>query len=473
MSRLVILSLFVSTALAQPTPATKRWWSHVQVMADDRLQGRDAGSDGYRAAARYVTEQFERAGLKPADEKGYYQSVPLTVLEVQPESTVELIREGKSTALRINQQIGVTPKLGLAPVIEAPLVFGGSAIPGRIVVTLAGMVVQPNGAVGVMSIDNPRGLEAPRWPIAYAKSMALEGAPARGAANPGIALRFNPEYAEELFAGSGHTFAEIVDLFMAGKPIPSFPLQVSLKASVKVTSSMLASDNIIALLPGAELPDEYVVVSAHLDGYGIGTPVNGDPIYNGAFDDAACVANLIELASDLKRSGKKPRRSMLFAVFTGEEKGLLGSQWFTSHLTVPKEYVVADINLDYIRPIFPLTILTTLGLEESTLGDVARKVAAPLGIRIQPDNEPQRGLYRRSDQYNFIRNGIPGIAFVFGYENGSKEEAIYRAWYKDRYHRPSDDLQQPVNWEGAEKFHQFFSALAVAVADAPERQRLR
>jgi Zn-dependent M28 family amino/carboxypeptidase len=473
MFRFAIFALLVSTALAQPTPATKRWWAHVQTLADDKLQGRDTGSEGYRTAARYVTEQFERAGLKPAGEKGYYQAVPLTVLQVQPESTVELVREGTSTPLRINEQVGVTPKSGLAPVIEAPLVFGGSATPGNIVVTIAGMVVQANGAVGVLTIDNPQGLEAPRWPIAYAKSMSVEGGQPRAAAAPGIALRLNPASAELLFAGSGHTFAEMVDLFASGKPVPSFPLKATLRVTIKVESSTLTSDNIIALLPGSELPDEYVVVSAHLDGYGLGTPVNGDRIYNGAFDDAACVANLIELAADLKRSGHKPRRSLLFAVFTGEEKGLLGSRWFTTHLTVPKEKIVADINLDYIRPIFPLTILTTLGLEESTLGEVARKVAVPLGIRIQPDDESQRGLYRRSDQYNFIRNGIPGIAFIFGYENGSKEEAIYRAWYKDRYHRPSDDLQQPVNWAGAEKFHQFFSAMALAVADAPEKQRFR
>lgn len=442
----------------------------MQFLADDQLEGRDTGSEGYKTAARYVQEQFERAGLKPAGEKGYYQSVPLRVLEVQPESTVELIRDGKARALKINLEVGVTPRLGLPEVVEAPLVFGGTDVAGKIVVSLAGFINPSAGAAGTISIDNPKGLEAPRWPVAYAKSMVVEGGPARaGGGGAGLALRFNPEFAEELFAASGHTFAEIVDLAAAGKPLPSFPLMVRVRAAVKVTSSTVASDNIIAVLPGSELPEEYVVVSAHLDGYGIGTPVNGDRIYNGAFDDAACVSNLIELAGELKRSGKKLRRSLAFAVFTGEEKGLLGSQFFNGHLTIPKEKIVADINLDYIRPLFPLTILTTLGLEESTLGEVARKVAAPLGIRIQPDNEPQRGLYRRSDQYNFIRNGIPGIAFIFGYVPGSKEEGLYRIWYKDRYHRPQDDLQQPINWAGAEKFQQFFNAMAMAVADGAEK----
>ncbi len=461
-----------------PTAATKSWWTHVRFLAGDELQGRDTGSEGYKTAARYVQEQFERAGLKPAGEKGYYQSVPLRVLEVRSESTVELIRDGKARALAVNLEVGVTPRMGLPEVVEAPLVFGGAEVAGKIVVSLAGFVSPSAGAAGTILIDNPKGLEAPRWPVAYAKSMAVEGGPARagavgggtvGGGAAGLALRFNPEFAEELFAGSGHTFAEIVDLAAAGKPLPSFPLVPRVRAAVRVTSSTLTSDNIIAVLPGSELPDEYVVVSAHLDGYGVGTPVKGDRIYNGAFDDAACVANLIELAGEFRKSGKKPRRSLLFAVFTGEEKGLLGSQYFNGHLTIPKEKIVADINLDYIRPLFPLTILTTLGLEESTLGEVARKVAGPLGIRIQPDNEPQRGLYRRSDQFNFIRNGIPGIAFIFGYEPGSKEEGLYRIWYRDRYHRPQDDLQQPVDWAGAEKFQQFFNAMAMAVANGEEK----
>ena len=284
-------------------------------------------------------------------------------------------------------------------------------------------------------------------------------------------MRLNPTAGDEVLKGSGHTWADIVDLGAAGKALPRFTLPATLRARLKLQESSVSSDNLIAVLPGSDvaLSDEYVVVSAHLDGYGFGEPVNGDRLYNGAFDDAACVANLIELAADLHRTGRKLRRSLLFAIFTGEEKGLLGSDYFVSHLTVPKEKIVANINLDYIRPIFPLKILTTLGLEESTLGETARQVATPLGIRIQTDNEPERGLFRRSDQFNFIRNGVPGIAFIYGYENGSREEAIYRAWYRERYHKPQDDLLQPVEFDAAVKFHQFFSRLSETVANADQR----
>jgi Zn-dependent M28 family amino/carboxypeptidase len=160
---------------------------------------------------------------------------------------------------------------------------------------------------------------------------------------------------------------------------------------------------------------------------------------------------------------------VLFCVFTGEEKGLLGSDYFTSHFTIAKEKIVADINLDYLRPIFPLKILTALGADESTLGEAVRKAAEPLGIRIQNDMEPERGLFRRSDQYNFIRQGVPGVAFIFGYENGSAEEAVYRKWYAERYHRPSDDVNQPIDFGAAGKFNAFFASLVDAVANATER----
>ncbi len=469
----ILSALLLLAGLAwSQTPATKRWWGHVRVLADDKLEGRDTGSEGYRTAARYVVDQFQKAGLQPVAGDGFYQSVPLKVLTLRPDSTFTLVRGGP-LALHINEQIGLTPRAGLPETIDAPLQFAGTEdadVAGRIVVVIAGTRRAPvTGAVAVISIDNPNALEAPRWPIAYARSMSVEGIEPRTPAATGVTFRFNPEDADTLFAGTGRTFASLLALGAAGKPIPAFPLPASFRATIHVDVTSVTSDNIIAVLPGGDLKDEYVVVSAHLDGYGIGTPVKGDRIYNGAFDDAACVSNLIELAADLKRGGTKLRRSVLFAVFTGEEKGLLGSQYFTAHFTVPKEQIVADINLDYIRPLFPLKRLTVLGLEESTLGATARTVAEKLNILVQPDNEPERGLFRRSDQYNFIRAGIPGIAFIFGYEKGSREETIYRDWYKSNYHKPADDSKQLVDWVGAAQFHRFFSAMTEAVANADAR----
>src|SRR5262249_44739132 len=207
----------------------------------------------------------------------------------------------------------------------------------------------------------------------------------------------------------GHTFEELQKLAADGKPLPQFALSAKLRATMKFASRDLSSDNIIAVLPGTDpkLADEYVVVSAHLDGYGIGEPWNGDKIYNGALDDVAYVATLIDFAQRLHESGTKLRRSVLFLVVTGEEKGLLGSKYFAAHPTIPKEKLVADVNLDQLRPIFPLKILTTLAVDDSTMGDMVRQGASGMDIRIQGDPEPGRNLLRRGDHWNFMQIGGP------------------------------------------------------------------
>jgi Zn-dependent M28 family amino/carboxypeptidase len=244
---------------------------------------------------------------------------------------------------------------------------------------------------------------------------------------------------------------------------------------MKFTSADLSSDNLMAVLPGSDpkVAGEYVVVSAHLDGYGIGEPWNGDRIYNGAFDDAAYVATLIDLAAKLHESGRKLRRSVLFLVVTGEEKGLLGSKYFALHPTLPKDKLVADINLDQLRPIFPLKTLTAIGLDESNLGETVRRVAAAMSIRIQPDPEPERRLITRSDNYSLMQIAVPAVGFVFGYEPGSPEEAIYRRWYAERYHSPADDIHQPWDPPAAAKFNDFFDKLVEVVANATERPQWR
>ncbi len=284
-------------------------------------------------------------------------------------------------------------------------------------------------------------------------------------------LRFAHADADLLFATSGHTYQELLDLQAAGRPLPNFPLNATLRATMKVESADLESDNILAVLPGSDpvLRGEYVVVSAHLDGYGHGEPWNGDGIYNGAFDDEAYVATLIDMAERLHESGRKLKRSILFCVVTAEEKGLLGSKYFTAHPTIAKEKMVADINLDQLRPIFPLKILTMLAMDESTLGDTVKKVAEPMGIRIQPDPEPERNLLRRSDHYSFMQIGVPSTGFIFGYEKGSPEEAVYRHWYAERYHSPADDIRQPWDPPAAAKFNDFFNNLVIDIANAEDR----
>ncbi len=464
------------------------------------MEGRDTGSEGYRRAASYVVRQFEGAGLKPAGESGYYQPVPLHEVKFRADqSEIALVRADGIEQLRWLQQVTIPARLGTPENIDAGLVFAGYGltslaaeddaahldVKGKILVQFAAprssravpVIARAPGAsnageiAGTLTIDSTGGPEPPRWPVAYSVSMTLADAPLPTAPNSRVAFRFNPAFAEELFKGSGHTYKELRALADEGKPLPHFALPASLRADLHFETATLTSDNILATLAGSDpaLTNQYIVVSAHLDGYGFGEPWNGDRIYNGAFDDAAYVATLIDLAEKLHNSGKRLRRSLLFCVVTGEEKGLLGSKYFTAHPTVPKEDLAADINLDQLRPIFPLKIMTTLALDESTLGDTVKRVAEPMGIRIQPDPEPERNLLRRSDHYSFMQIGVPSVGFIFGYEKGSPEEAVYRRWYAERYHSPADDLKQPFDPGAAAKFNDFFDKLVETLADDDQR----
>ncbi len=216
-----------------------------------------------------------------------------------------------------------------------------------------------------------------------------------------------------------------------------------------------------------QLKNQYVVISAHLDHLGVGKPVNGDSIYNGAMDDASGVASLIEIAKQLLRAGATSKRSILFLAVTGEEKGELGSAYFASHPTV-RGQIVADLNMDMFLPLFPLKWLEVQGLNESTLGDDVRQVAEASGVKVQADKEPNRNRFIRSDQYSFIKQGIPALAFKFGYLPGGPEEKTFKDWYTNRYHGVSDDASQPVDLAAAAQFNDILKALALRVADAPQ-----
>jgi Zn-dependent M28 family amino/carboxypeptidase len=274
-----------------------------------------------------------------------------------------------------------------------------------------------------------------------------------------------------LFAGSGHTFAEIAALAKDRKPLPRFALTVSIKAKTHVEKKEVFSANVIAKVPGSDpaLKNEYVVLSAHIDHLGIGEPINGDRIYNGAMDNASGSAVLLDVARSLKQSPAKLNRSLLFVFVTGEEKGLLGSKYFTAFPTVPASSMVANINIDMFLPIVPLKVLTVYGLQESDLGDIVTEVAKARGIRVQPDPEPVRNSFIRSDQYNFIRHGIPALAMKVGYDPGAPEQKLFKDWLTQRYHAPSDNLDQPVDLSAAAGYEEIIRGLMVSIANDATR----
>ena len=235
--------------------------------------------------------------------------------------------------------------------------------------------------------------------------------------------------------------------------------------------SGVESQNVVGLLRGtdARRRDEYVVVSAHLDHLGIGAPIDGDRIYNGAMDNASGVAAILEIATELHDAHQRAARSLLFVAVTGEEKGELGSRYFAAHPTVPASSIVANVNIDMFLPLFPLKELMVLGLDESDLGTDIRAVADQLQLKIQADPEPQRNRFIRSDQYSFIRAGIPALAMKVGYEAHSAEAEIARKWTAERYHAPSDDLKQPIDVSAAVRYVEAVRLLAVRIASRPDR----
>jgi Zn-dependent M28 family amino/carboxypeptidase len=287
---------------------------------------------------------------------------------------------------------------------------------------------------------------------------------------PKFSLIVNPEHAEKIFTGSGHTFQEIVAALGSEKPLQHFPLAIHVRAKTGVKKSTGQSLNLAGVLPGsdASLKNEYVTISAHLDHLGIGAPINGDKIYNGAMDDASGIASLIEVARAMHDSNVKLKRSILFLAVTAEEKGLLGSQYYASHPTVQGP-IVADLNMDMYLPLFPLKYLEVQGLGESTLGDDVTDVSKESGVTVQADKQPDHVRFIRSDQYSFIKKGVPSLAFKFGWLPGSPEEKLFNDWYKDRYHGPADDTSQPVDKAAAAQFNDILGRLAVRVANANSR----
>ena len=474
-------------------PDTLAWWHTTEALSGDDMEGRDTGSPAYQRAAEYVAKRFKAAGLQPAGETGsYFQSVPMHEIAASPQGTdFTLVRaNGSLTKLKFLEEIAYEPGDGAPAQLEGALTFRGYCgraemenIAGKIVICFGNRRASLPGeearienavaghAVGIVTVDDRYfTIEPPRWPVAYARKVSLRSGSA-GSAGFFCSMRLSAaafasfvKNAEQLLSDGG-----------AQKPLPSFDIPAHLRVHLRQTQRDISSPNVLAVLPGANSNhrNEYVVVSAHLDGYGFGTPVNGDKLYNGTLDDAAYVALLIQLAENIRSHElPAPERSILFAAFTGEEKGLLGSKWFVQHPTVPITQLAANVNLDQLRPLFPLDILTVEALQDTTLGDIAQGVAASMHIQLRPDREPDRHLLRRADQYPFLVHGVPAISFVFGFDPGTDAERRYREWYEVRYHRPQDDLTQPIDFAAAAKFNGFFYKLVAAIAGAPARPEI-
>ncbi len=487
----------------------RAWWSHVQYLAGDSLEGRNVGTPGFDKAAEYVAKQFEQIGLKPAGNKGYFQPLEFRTRRIdEAKSSLAIVVNGNVKPLKLGDDAAFSMRIEPAKNVEADVVFAGHGlripelgiddlkgldVKGKVVMVLSGAPrnvpgalaahyrsnsefwkgLQAAGAIGTITFTDPTKTDYP-----WERAAAARGAVAMSLQDPAtwetrdqkVSIILNPARVDQWLQGTGHTAQELMALAREQKPLPKFSLKVKVVSKPEYVTGQAESKNVAGLLVGSDpkLKNEYIVMTAHLDHLGLGAAVNGDRIYNGAMDNASGVATLIETAKALA-AGPKLKRSVVFVAVTGEEKGLLGSKFYAAHPTVEKKQIVANLNTDMFLPIIPLHRLTVYGLDESDLGATLKRVADTFDVQVQPDPEPEMNHFIRSDQYNFIKNGVPALAMKFGAQPGTAEEQTLKNWSKQRYHAPSDDVQQPIDLEGAARFDRIVIAFLRDVADSQAR----
>jgi hypothetical protein len=482
------------------------WWGHVTALAHDSMRGRETASPEHRKAADYVAAEFTRAGLQPGGTEGFLQPVRFVRRRVIEErSSLALVRNGRAEPLAFGSEATINLRGSGTGAIEAPMVFvgyglrapeqgiddfAGVDLRGKVAVVLSGMAPKGmagpalaaargaggsalfgSGAVGVVSIASPRS-DLP-WDRFAASRLHPQMRPADQQSGHGgprmVSVSVNPGRAERLFVGAPRSFADLLSLADSGAPLPGFPLSASLRATVAVEEDPAVSHNVVGLLSGSDpaLRAEYVVLTAHLDHLGVAEPVEGDSIFNGAMDNASGIATLIETAALVARRGARPRRSVAFVAVTAEEHGLLGSDAFAENPTLPGGRIVADLNTDMYLPINPLRKLLVNGLEESDLADDVRRAAGRMGVEVITDPEPERNAFVRSDQFSFIRRGIPALSLKVGFALGTPEHERVLQWRRERYHGVEDEVTQPVDRQAAAEFNRLYAELVWEVANRP------
>jgi len=285
----------------------------------------------------------------------------------------------------------------------------------------------------------------------------------------GSVLVFSPTLSRQLFAGAPRSLDQVGS--SSDRPIAGFALPARMSIAAESAWQDFSSPEVIGILPGgdARLSNEFVVLMAHLDHLGIKPMARPgeDAIYNGALDNAAGVATMIEAAPDFVASGKPPRRSLLFIANTGEEPGMLGADYFTSHATVPLKQIVAAVNLDMPLLTYDFTDVIAFGADHSTVGRIVAEASHAINVTVSPDPMPQERLFVRSDHYRFAQRGIPTVFLMTGYANGGKQ--AWERYLLFTYHQPNDDLRQAIRWGAGARFAELNYRISRALADADQR----
>ena len=500
--------------------------SRIRFLSDDLLEGRFTGSRGHAIAERYVASELQSMGAEPGGDAGtFLQAVPMRGATKDPTKTSLVVRSpGKPDAtLKLDDDFLLSSDMRTAKVdVEAKLVFVGYGVTapeygyddlagvdlkGKIAVVFSSAPLSDKddffpsiahaiysdgrekaarlsarGAVGMITVFRPEDEERLPW-VRVGKGARIEqmawlknGEP--GTSAPGIPLRgtlhWNAFDAILARAGVSVSTATLTD-GMNKRTQKPFDIPVSLHGKLASKLRDLDSHNVVGILRGSDpkLAGEYVVYSAHLDHLGVGSPIDGDSVYNGALDNASGTAAILEIARAFSMAPKRPARSILFLACTGEERGLLGSDYFARFPTVPAGSIVADFNDDMVLGLAPLHDIVALGAEHSTLGPLAVDAAKSLGLETSPDPAPKQLIFIRSDQYSFVRQGIPSLVVGPGLKDDQGHTEAYAAkqkgWISTRYHAPKDEWDPTYNYEAMAQVARVELLAGLAVANAVER----
>ncbi|PZN92355.1 MAG: peptidase M28 [Alphaproteobacteria bacterium] len=501
----------VPAVAAEPQFSADRLKADVGFMADDLLEGRDTGSRGHEIAAAFVAAEFAKAGLQPAGKNGWF--TPLTFPAARLASGKVTITGGGAPADFAHAGETIVYPLLAHPTgdVTAPLVFVGFGIDapkqgfddykgldvrGKIVVMLNGIPNGPpnevlahlarqksamavaRGAVGVISVNTLRGTRQYGWTRRLETANAPDLTWVQSDGKPfddGAALRgramASPAAAERIFAGAKQPLAAVLALAdtMGGRP-RGFALATTARIESRSTESRITSPQVVGRLPGSDpaLAAEHVVLMAHLDHIGISADKKGDKINNGALDNAAGVAVMLEVARAFQASGA-PKRSMLFLANTAEEKGLLGAEGFAADPGIPAEKIIAAVDLDMPLLLYNFTDVIAFGGDHTTMGPVIADAVKSAGVSLSSDPMPAETIFVRSDHYAFVKRGVPAIMLATGFGNGG--DKIWENFLKTDYHQPSDDMKLPIDWAAGAKFARVNYLIARQIADGAERPR--
>lgn len=510
MRRFLLSSVLSLAAIPAGAQDLKR---DVAYLASDAMQGREAGTKEYQAAADYVAREMQTAGLVPAGENGgWFQRVPLVSAQLVQGSTLSVTRGRRRVPLVFNRDWTQRAEVRAASVdVSAPVVFAGYGIVdpvsgrndlagldvrGKIVAVLSGApdtlasderahlssreekakAAQAAGAVGIVTLETPAAnaaypfaSSAKRWDSVSMNWAHPDGTPDLAAPLVPSLGYFSMDGAAKLFAGAKISWPAVLAAAKAGQPVPTGPLTVTLSARLRARMNHIASPNVVGLLPGSDpaLKAEHVVLSAHLDHVGVGRPdATGDTIYNGALDNAMGVAAMLDAARTIAR-GPRPRRSILFVAVTAEEKGLIGSDYFAHKPTVDKASVVANVNLDMPILTYRFVDMVALGADRSGVGPIVAAAARAEGIALVPDPMPEEGNFTRTDHYSFVQQGVPAVSLDLG--PGGPGRAATEDFLEHHYHQPSDALSLPIDWTAADKFVAVNVGVTRGLANADRR----